>query len=246
MLAGLFLSKFDREGLAYLGFSSFREAFNAIGCALKGKPNSIKNHMQEFDPLLQNNRKGWHLRPLRDHCREAFERFGKLSIAEFSNMLAPLLLPGNRALPEGLEEIAAFEDDWFDNDSFSKRLVTGAAAEGFFESEFSRISEFAGHSLENVTQYGCGFDFRLQSEKPETFLAVEVKGIAGSGGEITMTEKEHRVAEYLQNRYFLCVVRNFVATPEIVLFRNPLSRDLGFVSRERKLTSLTWHARITA
>ena len=50
MLAGLFLSKFDREGLKCLGFSNFVEAYNAMGYALGGKPTSVKNYMQEFDP----------------------------------------------------------------------------------------------------------------------------------------------------------------------------------------------------
>lgn len=80
MLAGLFLSKFDREGLAHLGFSSLWEAFNAIGYALGGKPTSVKNYMQEFDPLFPNKRQGWHKRELRPHCREAFERYGMLSL----------------------------------------------------------------------------------------------------------------------------------------------------------------------
>ena len=34
MLAGMFLSKFNREGLQHLGFSSFWEAYNAIGYLL--------------------------------------------------------------------------------------------------------------------------------------------------------------------------------------------------------------------
>ena len=34
ILAGLYLSKFDVEGLKVLGFGSFTEAFNVIGLAL--------------------------------------------------------------------------------------------------------------------------------------------------------------------------------------------------------------------
>ena len=51
ILAGLFLSKFDTLGLAMLGFEGFTEAFNVIGFALGGKPASIKNYRDEFDPL---------------------------------------------------------------------------------------------------------------------------------------------------------------------------------------------------
>lgn len=246
MLAGLFLSKFDREGLLHFGFSSFSEAFNVMGYALGGKPTSIKNYMQEFDPLFPNNRKGWHKRETRDHCHEAFQRFGKLSLGEFSRLLLPLLLPIVQPLPEGLEELAALEESQFQNESFSKRLITGAAAEGFFESTFPKLSDFIGHSLTNVTRFGCGFDFRLQPVESRPFLAVEVKGIAAPSGEIMMTSKEHQVAKYLGNRYFLCVVRNFTERPVISLFQNPLDQDLGFSRRERQQTSLTWHAKIPA
>lgn len=246
MLAGLFLSKFDREGLLHLGFSSFSEAFNAMGYALGGKPASIKNYMQEFDPLFPNGRQGWHKREMRDHCREAFDRYGKLSLGEFSRLLSPLLLTTIRPLPEGLEEISTLEESQFENDSFSKRLITGAAAEGFFETMFPKLSNFIGHSLTNVTRFGCGFDFRLQPVESRPFLAVEVKGIAAASGEIMMTSKEHQVAEYLGNRYFLCVVRNFTESPVISLFQNPLDQGLGFIRRELQQTSLTWHARIPA
>jgi hypothetical protein len=56
MLAGLFLSKFSKEGLRNLGFETYSEAYNAMGYALGGKPASIKNYMQEFDPLFPNGR----------------------------------------------------------------------------------------------------------------------------------------------------------------------------------------------
>ncbi len=245
MLAGLFLSKFDRDGLRHLGFASFSEAYNAMGYALGGKPTSIKNYMQEFDPLYPNSRQGWHKRPLRDHCREAFERFGQLRLAEFSKLLSPLLLPSS--LPEGLEELAAFDEEKIENESFSKRLITGVAAEGFFEAAFPKLSEFTAHSLSNVTQFGCGFDFKvLHSNASAPFLAVEVKGIAGASGEIMMTQKEHLVATHLRERYFLCVVSNFVEKPVLSIYKNPIGNGIQLVRRERMQSLVIWHARIPA
>jgi len=246
MLAGLFLSKFDREGLKCLGFSNFSEAYNAMGYALGGKPASIKNYMQEFDPLFPNSRQGWHKRPIRDHCREAYERCGRLSLQEFYRLLSPLLLTTVMPLPEGMDELAALDEDNLENESFSKRLITGAAAEGFFESSFTKLADFTGHILTNVTRFGCGFDSRLQPDSTDPFLAVEVKGMAGSQGEIRMTQKEHRVANLLRDRYYLCVVRNFVERPVLSLFRNPLEHGLEFVCREHQQTTLSWHARISA
>ncbi|MCW1923683.1 DUF3883 domain-containing protein [Luteolibacter arcticus] len=245
MLAGLFLSKFSKEGLRHLGFETFAEAYNAMGYALGGKPTSIKNYMQEFDPLFPNGRKGWHGREMRAHCREAFEQFGGLSLEQFSRLLTPLLLPG-KVLPQELEELNAFQHDDFENESFSKRLITGVAAEGFFESTFSTLTDFTGHTLSNVTRFGCGFDFRVQPAGIVPFLAVEVKGIAGAGGDVMMTSKEHRVAEHLGDRYFLCVVRNFVEKPSLSLFRNPLKQGFQFTARERSQTTITWHSRVPA
>jgi hypothetical protein len=246
MLAGLFLSKFDREGLKCLGFSNFSEAYNAMGYALGGKPASIKNYMQEFDPLFPNSRQGWHKRPMRDYCREAYDRFGQLSLSEFYRLLSPLLLTTVMPLPDGMDELAALDEDNLENESFSKRLITGAAAEGFFESSFPKLADFTGHILTNVTRFGCGFDFRLQPDDSRPFLAVEVKGMSEATGEILMTRKEHQVANYLRDRYFLCVVRNFAESPVLTLFQNPLEQGLQFTSRERQQTTLTWHARISA
>lgn len=48
ILSGLFLSKFDKEGLKNLGFSSFKEAFKIIGISLGISPNSIKKIEQQI------------------------------------------------------------------------------------------------------------------------------------------------------------------------------------------------------
>ena len=56
-----------------------------MGYALGGKPTSIKNYMQEFDPHFPNNRKGWHKRPMRDHCNDAINRFFSKWIPEYLN-----------------------------------------------------------------------------------------------------------------------------------------------------------------
>jgi hypothetical protein len=42
ILAGLFLSKFDKKAIASLGLQSFTEAFNLLGLAIGAKPASNK------------------------------------------------------------------------------------------------------------------------------------------------------------------------------------------------------------
>ena len=67
ILAGLYLSKFDAEGLKFLGFDNFTEAFNVIGLGLGVQPASVKNYRDEFDPLFPNERQGWHKREIRKY-----------------------------------------------------------------------------------------------------------------------------------------------------------------------------------
>ena len=41
MLAGMFLSKFNRQGLEALGYKSLQEAYNSFALAVGGKPSSV-------------------------------------------------------------------------------------------------------------------------------------------------------------------------------------------------------------
>lgn len=71
-----------------------------------------------------------------------------------------------------------FDEDKIENDSFPKRLITGAVAEGSFEASFPNLTVFMAHSLTHVTRYRCGFDFRVVPPAPAyPFLAVKVMGI---------------------------------------------------------------------
>lgn len=74
ILSGLFLSKFDKEGLKNLGFSSFKEAFNIIGILLGISPNSIKNYRDEFAPKFSNSRQGWHMREMTNPSKLTFKK----------------------------------------------------------------------------------------------------------------------------------------------------------------------------
>jgi hypothetical protein len=124
IVAGLFLSKFDRAGLKALGFSNFNEAFNAIGFALGAKPASIKNYRDEFDPIFSSRRKGWHKRPMRGYCRDTSEQYESLALGDFATVLKSMVYKGGEV--EVLAECA--EDDAAKEASFAKRLVTGQAA----------------------------------------------------------------------------------------------------------------------
>jgi hypothetical protein len=128
-----------------------------------------------------------------------------------------------------------------DETAFAQRLVTGLAAERYFESVHGSLPMFAGLQLENTTRFGCGYDFRLRRESHQSdFLAVEVKGLREDTGSLSMTPKEYDVAATLGERFFLFVVRNFRETPRHSIFRDPLSGGLQFTKRQTVVVQVSW------
>ncbi len=236
VLTGLYLAKFDKEGLAKLGFASFTEGMNAIGYALDARPASIKNYRDEFDPLFPNPRQGWHRRKRRDYCLRLFEEYRHLDLDLFASLITSFVgySPAAADAPEKVEGESAF----------AKRLITGVAAENYFEAVRRSVPEFEGFDSENTTRLGCGFDFRLSRQGHESFLAVEVKGLAQRFGGIALTEKEHAVAAALTDSYYLFVVRDFAESPSHVIYRNPLHGNLDFTRKERVVVQVSWQANI--
>ena len=239
ILAGLYLSKFDTNGLHFLGFEGFTEAFNVIGLALGVKPASVKNYRDEFDPLFPNNRKGWHKRPIRDYCKDIYYAFGGLNLDDFAKLLKRIIYK-EHDLDVLMEEVERKQGE--KGNSFAKRLITGQAAEQYFKSKYKEIQPFKDFEIEDTTKLGCGFDFRLFS--PSIFYGVEVKGLNESSGGIALTNKEHSVASILQNRYFLFVVKNFKENPFHELYQNPVNGELVFSRVEQKTIQISWTTKL--
>ncbi len=220
-----------------LGFTSFKEAYNVIGYALLGKPQSIKNYRDEFDPLFPNARKGWHKRQTRDYCLRVFDKFQDLDLEPFAALIKSFFAyeePASStvAAPERLDDGTS---------SFAQRLITGLAAERYFESVHAALPEFQGYSLEDTTRYGCGYDFRLRARPDDAdFLAVEVKGMKRKTGSVSMTANEYEVAAELKDRFFLFVVRNFREAPSHEIIKNPLDSHLRFRRVEQVIVQVSW------
>lgn len=240
VLSGLFLSKFDVQGLNILGFKSFTEAFNVLGYSLGAKPASIKNYRDEFDPLFPNPRKGWHNRKLREYCANVANKYGELDMADFANLLESLMGKGE---PPSLDYL---ESESFDDSetSFAKRLTTGLAAEKYFQSVYAKLPEYNQFELEDTTKLGCGYDFRLWPSNGIDFIAVEVKGLSGRTGTVSMTDKEYAVAKKMKMRFSLFVVNNFIEKPFHMIYMDPLGGILEFTRMERTEIRTSWQTGI--
>lgn len=239
ILAGLYFSKFDQNGLAVFGFGSFTEAFNVIGLALGVQPGSLKNYRDEFDPLFPNNRKGWHKRPMRDYCKKIYDDFGSLSLAKFTGLLKQALYK-EHDLDVLIEDVDATDEE--ETGAFAKRLLTGQAAEQYFLNTYKSVPAFSDLELKDATKLGCGFDFKLFS--PQVSFAVEVKGINALHGSIMLTDKEHTVASKMKDRYFLFIVKNFKEKPLHELYKNPLDGALVFNKVEQQIVQTNWTTKL--
>ncbi len=237
ILSGLFLSKFDEEGLRALGFGGFSEAFNVIALSLKASPASLKNYRDEFDPYFPNPRKGWHNRPIREYCKSLMERYGGMNIGDFANLIKSEISDAG--------DLVIIEDkiDAQESKTFAKRLITGQAAEKYFEANYKTIPQFQDCQLVNATALGCGFDYRMLTTT-DSFLAVEVKGMTAPAGAVQLTSKEYKVAELFRDRFFLFVVRNFAEKPFHTIFQDPVKSGLVFERRETVAVQVSWAATI--
>ena len=69
---------------------------------------------------------------------------------------------------------------------------------------------------------GCGYDFKISGNEKKYYI--EVKGIANSDGGILFTNKEWQTAIKQKNKYYLVLIKNILATPEISIIQNPAKK----------------------
>ncbi len=192
-----------------------------------------KELSDEFDPLFENPRKGWHKRERRENCLKLFAEYGNLDLELFTGLIQSFTGFGESVW--GQEEI-----DGEGESSFARRLITGLAAEQYFETNVHNLVEFRDFSVRNTTRAGCGYDFQLRHGSHDEFLAVEVKGLKGRAGALSLTPKEYGAALALKDRFYLFVVKNFQESPFHEMFRNPLSGDLRFRETKRTIVQVSW------
>ncbi len=221
IIVGLYLSRWNEDGLEALGFESFRQAYNALGYAIGVSPNSIKNYRDEFDPYFDNGRQGHKRLSPREYCIDVMNRYAGWSIGRLGDLVKGFAF-NDQAVRTLLGNIGILNDEI----AVSNRLITGRAAEEYFKTNVSLVPQFHGFSLTDTTQLGCGFDFSLV--RNEDFFGVEVKGLAGKNGSILMTEKEFSVAGQLGARYCLFIVSNFNEVPRHECVFDPLKSRIKF------------------
>lgn len=233
ILIGLYLSKFDMKGLESLGFGGFIEAYNTLGFSIGAKPASLKNYRDEFDPVFPNERKGRRNRPMREYCKKVYNEYADLDFVAFSKLMLELV--SNDSEIKKIVKGTKMKDY---SDSVARRLITGKAAEEYFKCNYKTISDFNEFDLKDTTNLGCGFDFKLSNHS--NFYCVEVKGLSGSSGSVSFTEKEFNMAKTYTKQFCLFIVKNFVERPYHDYYFDPLNSRLTFKKTERQIIQVNY------
>ena len=223
LIAAFYLSKFDTEALACLGYTTFKEAFVDIGQQLGVNPGSVKNKRDDFDPIFSNARAGWHQRKLGPSRRKTLQLLNDLSINALTEFVRDIISdPAYRQSSEVLDVLDALKREHRGNRGFIPRGATGRMAEELFVEWFQEEKTPFRGTIEDKRDDGCGYDFVITDG--DIVRYIEVKGVADQVGGVLFTDKEWHEAQN-KHEYYLALFVNIHKIPKLHVFSN-LARQL--------------------
>lgn len=223
IIIAFYLSKFNKQALANLGFKNDSEAFEATARILGIKKNYIKFRRDEFDPV-HPWRKGWQ-RPMDNRIVRAIEALENLNEIDLREIVQGILSDPEYRNSEDVERVTAlFSDDKKvkEKRKFILRGPTGKAAEEFYINYYSQTKSPVAGTFVDCRDLGVGYDFRIETEKENYFI--EVKGLSELSGGVLFTNKEWMTAKETGNNYYLCIVSGIGNNPHLKLIHNPAER----------------------
>jgi hypothetical protein len=224
LIVAYYLSKFDQTAYKHLGLGSVTATHQKIGQALGINPNSIKNVRDEFDPLHDNPRAGWHQRPPRPSRAKVVQAFQHMSEEELRDVVDEIL---NNPDFRRSEDVSAVVEPIHRELARKGKAVfvirgpTARKAEEAFITHHRDSSSPIPGTLVDKRDHGCGYDFEIQAEGQSCL--VEVKGLEADSGGILLTSKEWHVAKEEGDRYFLAIIRSVTRNPSVQIIKNPAS-----------------------
>jgi hypothetical protein len=223
MACGYFLSRFDQIAYNSLGYGTQQATHDALGRALDVAPESIKNWRDEFDPVHDNPRRGWHGREMYASRRRTIEALGDLSHDELLGLIHTIISESTGNTADVLASAIGDEDSRGANrvGGYGLRGPTGLQAEKAFEQHHAKHGMPSNGRLVDRRHEQCGYDYEIVGESASVY--VEVKGLGGDAGGITFTDKEWRTLKTLGNKYFLVVVRRAGFQPVVSTIQDPFS-----------------------
>ena len=224
LIVAYYISRFDTMAYERLGHDTKKSTHQVVGQALGVKASTVKNMRDEFDPLHDNPRKGWHNRDLRPSRQKIVELFGEMDEKALYDVVRGILNDPSFREGDDVRDIVreAIETDKKpvrESVSPASRIKTGRMAENYFIDFHAETNRPAPGILHDTRYDACGYDFRIQNSPDTTF--VEVKGTADQSGGILFTDKEWRTASQKADAYVVALIRNLVGTPNVSFIWDP-------------------------
>ncbi|NDK57687.1 DUF3883 domain-containing protein [Pontibacter fetidus] len=216
IIVSYYLSKFDKEGLANIGYTTFSEALQDISVKLNVKRNYIKFRRDEFDPV-HPWRKGW-VRPMNKRLINIIEAFQDVSEPDLRGIVLDIL-NNKKEINDTLLPIVTPPKIEKGVKKYILRGPTGKLAEDYFIDNFTNLGLPINGEIIDTRDLGCGYDFEIRSDTKSLFI--EVKGLSAISGGILLTNKEWKTALEKKHNYIIVIIKNLDANPEIQLIFNP-------------------------
>ncbi len=221
MICGYYLSRFDEHAYARFGHATQSATHKALADAFGIPSRSIQNWRDEFDPVHDNLRQGWHKREMYASRKRVIEAFSDLTESEVFVVVSSITRsPSGQVVTEIVATIGDADAN-IDETALSTGLrgLTGIKAETTFVDYHTQTGLPIRGLLLDCRHEQCGYDFKV--ETGSTFIAVEVKGLAGQQGGISFMDKEWQVAQAMGDRYYLVIVRSVGSNPQVSIIPNP-------------------------
>ena len=229
------MSRLGRALFAEFGWRTWEQAFAATSKALDEGHSSMRLLRDEFDPFFENGRQGWWKRPPHENRVAVLHEFEGVSDEALIETVRRIMSDDVAPLKEMFDAVSAPPERVA---GVAERLLTGRLAEEFFMKSCMAIVDVPRSRLVDMRQSARGFDFEVSSMPG---VAIEVKGMKKSRGEVLFTDREWSEALVRRADYWLVVVGCLPDSPRAAVTRDPsavLSATCSFVQS----SSAVWRA----
>jgi hypothetical protein len=237
IVLGYAMSRLDQDYLAARNCSTWKHAFTEAADALSKPRSTFKNLRDEFDPVHDNSRQGWHHRNMRSSRIRVLDELHDVSDVALIELVDRILKRDDTSTGEAIDSLAAVNRVAY---NVADRLVTGRLAEEYFMANSQALIDVSADRLVDRRLSGCGYDFEIQDLPAR---ALEIKGLKGNSGSVLFTEREWTEARARKEDYWVVVIGNLQGSPIHAIFPDP-HVSLAAQSRFRQSLVLSWHASV--
>ncbi|MGI4787396.1 MAG: DUF3883 domain-containing protein [Janthinobacterium lividum] len=238
LILGYAMSRLDAEYLRLRHLDQWQEAFGEAAAALGEPKASFKNLRDEFDPLHDNPRQGWHQRLLRPNRQRVLDELHEVSDDALMELVSRILAKDEEAIVEAVDALAVVTRV---PHNVAERLLTGRRAEDFFLQHCKPLIQVDPGDVLDLRLSAQGFDFGVKG-RPE--WAIEVKGIKQRRGDIQFTDREWIEAKRRRENYWLIVVANMAEVPIPKIVADPY-QQLKATSSVQTSVAIVWRSTVS-